>query len=272
MQNKGHEILILAVDKDVTYKLLDNYEFNYVKFGQHHSSLIKKVIDIPVSDLKSYRISRKFNPDVFVGFGSIFASHASFLLRKNCVVLEDTESSMEQIRLYLPFASTVLTPTCFRRDLGKKQIRYDGYTGLTHLHPNYFHPDPAILDDLGLSLDEPFIILRFVSWTASHDFRQSGIKNNIELVKKLEKFGRVLITSERPLSGDLDEKRIRIAPEQLHNLLYYSSLYIGEGGATASGPGSAVWPRPRSSMPAAGWTSSTSSWRCRLPCSSSPWR
>jgi predicted glycosyltransferase len=234
MRDNEHDILILAADKEVTYKLLNNYQLDYVKFGRHRSSLIKKAMDIPLSDLKLYRMGKKFNPDFFVGFGSIYASHASFLLRKNCIVLEDTEPSMEQIGLYLPFASAVCTPSCFRRDLGRKQIRYDGYTELTHLHPSYFKPDPSILDDLGLDVDEPFIVLRFVSWTASHDFGQSGVKDNEELVRELEKYGRVLISSERPLSRNLEEKRVKIAPEQLHNLLYYAALYVGEGGTTAS--------------------------------------
>jgi predicted glycosyltransferase len=76
MQDDGHDILILAVDKEVTYKLLNNYQLNYIKFGQHRSSLIKKAMDIPLSDFKLYRMGKKFNPDLFVGFGSIYASHA----------------------------------------------------------------------------------------------------------------------------------------------------------------------------------------------------
>ena len=234
MQDRGHEVQILAFDKEVTFKLLDNYELDYIKFGRHDKTLIKKIIGIPISDMKLYQIAKKLDPDIFVGFGSIYASHVSFLLRKTCINLEDTEPSMEQIGLYQPFANAIFTPTCFRRNLGRKQIRYNGYTELTHLHPKYFKPDPAVLDDLDLSRDEPFIILRFVSWTASHDFGQSGVKNNKDLTKELEKYGRVLISSERPLPRDLEEKRVKIAPEQLHNLLYYAALYVGEGGTTAS--------------------------------------
>lgn len=234
MQDKGHEVQILAFDKEVTFKLLDNYHFDYIKFGRHDKTLIKKIIGIPINDIKLYQIAKRFDPDIFVGFGSIYASHVSSLLHKTCINLEDTEPSMEQIGLYLPFASAIFTPACFRRNLGKKQIRYNGYTELTHLHPRYFKPDTAVLDDLGISRDEPFIILRFVSWTASHDLGQSGVKNNKHLAKELEKYGRVLISSERPLSEDLEEKRVKIAPEQLHNLLYYAALYIGEGGTTAS--------------------------------------
>lgn len=234
MTEKGHEVLIMASEKEVAYSLLDNYGFKYSRLGRHNGSLIKKLIDIPLNDIKMYRKAKEFDPDFFVGFGSICASHTSALLHKKCINLEDTESSMEQIRLYLPFADTVCTPSCFKRDLGKRQIRYNGYTGLSHLHPRYFRPNPAVLDELELSQNDAFIILRFVSWTASHDLGQSGVKDKTGLVHRLEKYGRVLITSEMPLSHDLEDRRIKIAPEKLHNLLYYASLYVGEGGTTAS--------------------------------------
>lgn len=234
MQKRGHEVLILAFDKEVTFKLLDNYGLDYIRFGRHNKSLAKKLIDIPIGDIKLYKMAREFNPDFFIGFGAIYASHVSRLMNKTCINLEDTEPSLEQIGLYLPFASAVFTPACFRRNLGHKQIRYDGYTELTHLHPKFFKPDSAVLDELDLSRDEPFIILRFVSWTASHDFRQSGIKSRENLAAGLEKFGRVLITSEGRLTGRLEDMRVKVAPEQLHNLLYYAALYVGEGGTTAS--------------------------------------
>lgn len=234
MQEKGHEVQILAFDKEVTFKLLDNYGLSYIKFGRHNKTLAKKLVDIPISDVKLYKIAKDFDPDFFIGFGAIYASHVSRLLHKTCLNLEDTEPSLEQIGLYLPFASAVFTPTCFRRNLGHKQIRYNGYTELTHLHPQFFKPNRAVLDELDLSEDEPFIILRFVSWTASHDFRQSGVNSREKLAVELEKFGRVLITSEGQLTERLEEMRVKIAPEQLHNLLYYAALYVGEGGTTAS--------------------------------------
>ncbi|WP_269849864.1 DUF354 domain-containing protein [Methanosarcina horonobensis] len=148
-------------------------------------------------------------------------------------MLEDTEHSTEQIKLYLPFADAVLTPGCFRGNLGKKQVRYNGYHELAYLHPNYFTPDPEILKELGLKEDSVFSVLRFVSWGASHDVGHHGIQNKIEFVKELEKYGRVLITSEGRLDEVLEQYRIKVSPEKLHHLLYYASLYVGDGGTTA---------------------------------------
>jgi uncharacterized protein len=177
---------------------------------------------------------KEFEPDVFVGFGSIRAAHTSKFMGKISISLEDTEHSKWENRAYIPFTDAVLTPSCFGVDLGKKQIRYDGYTELAYLHPNYFTPNPAVLDEIGLCKDDPFIILRFVSWTASHDVGQHGIKNKMELVRELERYGRVLITSEGSLPKELEKYRIKVSPEKLHDLLYYATLYIGEGATVAS--------------------------------------
>ena len=77
-------------------------------------------------------------------------------------------------------------------DLGRKQLRYNGQLELAYLHPNYFSPDPSVLDEIGLNEDDTIIFLRFVSWTASHDVGEHGVKRKIDLVNELAKFGKGL--------------------------------------------------------------------------------
>ena len=234
MEKRGHEVVITATEKDVAFKLLENYGFDYISLGSYGNSLIQKLINIPIIDLKMYKAVRSFKPDIFVGLGSIRAAHVSFLLRKKCIIFDDTEHSTEQYALYAPFTNVVCTPSCFKKDLGKKQIRYNGYHELAYLHPNYFIPNPAVLYELGLSKDDTYIILRFVSWDASHDVGQHGLQNRVELVRELEKYGRVLITSEGKLGDGLEKYQIKVSPEKMHDLLYYASLYVGEGATMAS--------------------------------------
>jgi len=234
MEKRGHEVLITATEKDVAFKLLESYGFDYISLGSYGNSLVQKLINIPIIDLKMYKAVRSFKPDIFVGLGSIRAAHVSFLCRKKCILFDDTEHSTEQIKLYLPFVDKVFTPSCFKGSLGKKQIRYDGYHELAYLHPNYFTPNPAVLDELGLTEDDTFIILRFVLWNASHDIGHSGIQNKVKLVQKLEKYGRVLITSEGEMGDGLEKNQIKVSPEKMHDLLYYASLYVGEGATMAT--------------------------------------
>jgi hypothetical protein len=120
--------------------------------------------------------------------------------------------------------------------LGKKQIRYNGYHELAYLHPNYFTPDPAVLEELGLEEGDPFIVLRFVSWEASHDRGHTGLslEDKRKAVSEFSNYGKVLISSEKPLSADLEKYRFTLSPEKMHDLLYYCTLLYGESATMAS--------------------------------------
>lgn len=234
MEKREHEVMIIATDKDISIKLLNNYGFKYNNLGSYGGSRISKLIKIPLLDFKMYNAIKSFDTDLLLGFGSIRAAHVSYILHKICILFEDTEHSMEQIRLYLPFADAICTPCCFRKDLGKKQVRFDGYKELAYLHPKYFTPNPAVLDEVGLGRDDTFIVVRFVSWTASHDVGQHGIRDKVGMVRELEKHGRVLITSEGQLPKELQPYQVPPARNELHDLLYYATLYVGESTTMAS--------------------------------------
>ena len=229
MEKRGHEILITTSKKDVSIQLLDAYGFDYIPLGSYGFSLVRKIMNIPVMDWRMYRAVKDFKPDIFVGMASVRAAHVSKLMRKTSITFQDTEPGIRQDKiLYGRFTDAILTPSCFKEDLGEKQIRYDGYHELAYLHPNYFKPNPAVLDELGLSSDDTFIILRFVAWRSSLEVGQHGIKNKVALVRKLEKYGRVFITSEGELGEDLEKYKIKVPPEKLHDLLYYAKMLIGE--------------------------------------------
>jgi len=236
LEKGGHEVKITATDKENALYLLDAYGFKYETLGKHHKKLLNKLLGLIMRNYKLYKVAKKFKPDIFISHGSMYAAHVATFLGKPHISLEDTEHSIEQIRLYAPFTDVILTSTCFKKDLGKKQVRYNGYHELAYLHPNYFEPDSSVLDDLGLSKDDKFIILRFVSWNASHDIKQKGfdLQTKKELIKEIEKRAQVFITSEKLLTKDFEKYRITIPPERIHDLLYYATMYIGEGATMAS--------------------------------------
>ncbi|MCJ7443628.1 MAG: DUF354 domain-containing protein, partial [Methanotrichaceae archaeon] len=227
-------ILIIASKKEMSIELLKIFGFNYIEIGSYGSNLIEKLINIPRLDMKCYKYSKKFNPDIFLGVGSIRAAHVAHLLNKPCIIFNDTEHSREQAILYLPFVDKICTPFCFEKNLGKKQVRFNSYMGLAYLHPIYFNPNPTILENLGLNKNDLFIVIRFVSWNSTHDLGQSGLTNKLELIQELERYGYIFITSEAKLSNKLEKYRLTIPPDKIHDLLYYSSLFIGEGATMAS--------------------------------------
>jgi len=239
LEADGHKVKIAAKDKDIVLSLLNAYGFKYENLGKHHKKLLNKLSGLIARDYKLYKVSREFKSDIFISHGSMYAAHVAKLLGKPHISLEDTEHSTEQIRLYAPFTDAILTSTCFKKDLGKKQVRYNGYHELAYLHPNYFTPNRGVLDELDLNKDDKFIILRFVSWDASHDIGHRGfdLETKKNLIREFEKYGMVFITSESTLQKEFEKHRLTIPPEKMHDLLYYASLYIGEGATMATEAG-----------------------------------
>jgi uncharacterized protein len=235
-QKKGHEIKIIARDKEVTRDLLEKYHLDYELFGRHRQTMLAKVLEIPQNDLIFLNATKKFKPDILLGINNYTSAHVSAITRIPSIIFTDTEEAPLGNIATFPFASTICTPSCFLKDLGKKQVRYRGYHELAYLHPDYFSPDPSVLDQLGLSKGENYFLLRFISWGASHDIGLSGMHmDSIKtIIKSLEGQGRVYISSERPLDPALEKYRLKTSPEIIHSLMYYASLYIGEGGTMAA--------------------------------------
>ncbi len=235
-QQHGHRILVTARDKEVTFSLLESYGLPYVSRGSGGRGLLGKLLYLLRGDRAIVRAAAGFQPDVFLSFGSPYAAQASRWFGKPHIAFDDTEHARLEHAMYLPFTDTVVTPAAFRKNLGAKQIRYRGFIELCHLHPAYFRPNPAVLATVGLTEGDKFVVLRFVSWSASHDVGQQGIDQTqkISLVRELSRHARIFISSEGLLPGELEPYRLRLPPQHLHDLLAYASLYIGEGSTTAS--------------------------------------
>lgn len=236
LEQKGHVVLVTARDKEVTFALLRAYGIPFVSRGKGGRGLAGKVLYILRGDYLLLKAARQFKPDLFLSFASSYAAHASKLLGKPHIAFDDTEHAKLEHLMYVPFTDLIITSKAFRKDLGKKHIRFNGIIELCYLAPAYFRPDPTILAELGISPLESYTVVRFVSWQASHDVGQKGLTldQKINLVETLAEYGRVVISSEGELPKQLANWQLRIRPEQLHHILAYARLYVGEGGTTAT--------------------------------------
>ncbi len=235
LASKGHEIKVLAISKDVTLDLLNAYDIPYevISYSSGKNIVEKGFIFLQTS-LKIFIASLRFHPDLYLGRASPMMAINSFLFRKPHILFEDTEHSHFCLNVCKAFSAVIITPNCFFGSLGRKQIRVGGYKELFYLWPAYFKPDEKILKQYDLHPRDKYIVVRFVAWDAHHDIGQHGIHDKVGLVKALEQHGQVLITSEGALPPDLQPYQIRVSPEKLHDLLYYATLYVGEGSTTAS--------------------------------------
>ncbi len=232
----GHKILVTATRKDIAFRLLDEYGIKYENLGSYGTSIYSKLANLPLKDLATLKVARRFDPDVMLGVASHRICHTAFLLGKKAYVFDDTEHAALEILLYKPFATKIFTPDCFYKELGPKQVRYPGYHELAYLHPARFAPDPGLLKEAGLAEGEAFSIVRFVSWDASHDLGQRGIAMALKIraVEALAQYGRVLITSEKVLPAELEQYRYSISPGKIHHFIAQAALVFGESATMCS--------------------------------------
>jgi predicted glycosyltransferase len=224
MEKNGHEILINASEKDLTYTLLDTFGFDYIKIGSYGNSLFQKITRIPQLDLKLYRAVKKVQPDIFIG--TIRAAHVSRLLRKPVVIFDDDEYGYYY---NYPFADAIIGLTGFKKT-GKKVIKIDSFKELAYLHPNYYKPRTDTLSELGISKNEDFVLLRFVAWSAYHDVLKKGFDHQAKkkLIKASEEYASVFISSEERLPKDFEKYRLPVSSEKIHDVLYSAKLLISD--------------------------------------------
>ncbi len=236
LKGRGHNIIITAIDKDITFQLLKQYDLSFVSLGKHYKSIFKKVFALIRNELKLIFISFKHKPDIYVSFHSPYPAHVGFLFRKKVIGITDTEHAKVSNFLTNPFSDIILTPDCFLKDLGKNHIKFNALIELSYLHPNYFKPNKDILDLLEIGKDEKYSILRFISWDAMHDRGQYGLTLEVKrkAVRELSKFGKVFISSEDKLPDDLKKYKLNIPHEMIHDALYYAALFFGESGTMAT--------------------------------------
>lgn len=236
LREAGHEVLFSIREKEVATRLLSSYQIPFVVLGEHRRNLAGKLTGLLAFVSRLVRVARQFKPDLLVSNGSPVAALTSQVIGRPHIALDDTEPSYEQVLLYRPFTDVILSPDCFWRDLGRKQIRYSGYHELAYLHPNRFRPDASVVGLLGLKPGEPFAVLRFVSWDASHDVGRSGIdaEHRDLALREFSALGRVFVSSERPLAAPLNQYSLPTSPERIHDVLACATLLFGESATMAS--------------------------------------
>lgn len=236
MKSEGHEVKVTARDKDITLYLLEKYNIPYTKISSIGTKKSELIIELIKRNYRFYKIAQEYRPDIILDLMGITAAPVGFMLRIPSLVFYDTENARLTNMISYTLCTRFITPICYRKKLGKKNIRYNGVHELTYLHPNYFTPDKTVLDEVGIEKGETFTVLRFVSWGASHDIGHRGISDDMKqkIVSEFEKFGKVLITSEKRLPHSLEEYRITLPPEKIHSLIYYATLLYGESATMAS--------------------------------------
>ena len=233
---RQHNVWVTVRDIPAAIALLDIYRIPCTVIGAKRDSLMYKALSQPLLDAEMLRFVRRHQIQLGVG-SSMTLTHVGRISSMKTIIMDDDDDDVEPlfVRFAHPFADVILSPDCIRRN-APQTIGYPGYHDLAYLHPNRFTPDPTVLQTAGLAENEPFFILRFNAFKAHHDVGEHGLslEEKRRLISALIPHGRVFITSERELEPEFQQYRLAVSPEQIHSLMYYATMFIGDSQSMAS--------------------------------------
>ena len=240
LMDDGHQVFILIKTKDILEDLLKASGLPYYNILKeaHRQSTLGIFWDMLVRDWRMLRFVRKHHIDLLTG-STPEVAQVGWLTRKYRI--NTGEDDMRIVPLFQklagPFIQTMLSPvTCDNWKLESKTIKYAGFHKLAYLHPNQFTPDRKVVDKY-FSSERSFFILRFAKLKAYHDVetKAHGINTEIaqHLIDQLLPYGDVYITSERDLEPQFEKYRLHINPLDIHHLLAFAKLYIGDSQSMA---------------------------------------
>ncbi|MDD3892686.1 MAG: DUF354 domain-containing protein, partial [Bacteroidales bacterium] len=234
--NSGIDVLFLVKKKDIVIELMDAYCLPYKVFGITPNGLFRKLFSIPVFTYRYLMIAIKYKPDVILSRVSPHSGIVSFILRIPHIGFTDTENVGFLDTFSVPFTNIIFTSESYKKEYKRHHFRYPGYIETWYLHPKRYKPNPDVLKMLEVKEGEKYFILRFVSWQAHHDRGLTGLTDEfkIRLVNLLQDYGKVFISSEKPLPTELERYRFSLPPQYMHDALYYATIFYGESATMAS--------------------------------------
>lgn len=242
LESKGHEIIAVIRPKDVLEQLCIDYGLNFIKVKDRPNKLgmFGLAIALIDKDIQLLKIVNRYKPDLLLGSDGTLA-RVGWL--KGIPSFEFNEDDAEAIRLYailsFPFYSNIVCPevtSAWKWD--NKKIGYNSYHELGYLHPNQFTPDKRIVAKY-FDPDKTFFIIRFAKLTAHHDTGISGITTEIarRIVEILKPHGTIYITSERKLEPEFEPYRIKVDVLDMHHVMAFADIYIGDSQTMAAEAG-----------------------------------
>lgn len=230
LKKRGHNLFFTVRDIPVAKRLMERYGMAYIDLGSKKDSFLGKITTVLKQDMKILAIALKHHIDIGLSSG-VVVPHVSKVTKMKSFTFDDDDDSVEPlvVKYAHPFSDVVLSPSALKRKT-HNAIYYDGTHELAYLHPNRFTPDPKVLERGGIKEGERFFIMRFVALKGHHDVGQAGLsmEQKKRLIELLKRYGRVIITSEREVEPDFEQYRLPVPPEDIHSLMYYASMYVGD--------------------------------------------
>ena len=242
LQSKGNRIFILIKKKDILEELLEKSNMQYLNIlpEGRKDNKIGLALGLIKRDFRLFSFCLSNRPDLMVGT-SVEIGHVGSLLRIPSINVNEDDANVVPLysKLTYPWATHILSPTvCYNGKWERKSVKYQGYHELAYLHPEHFKPSQTIAGNY-LDTSKSYYLIRFAKLTAHHDTGIRGISDELaqKIIKLLEETGNVYISSERPLPAAFEKYRIAVNPLDMHHIMAFASLYIGDSQTMAAEAG-----------------------------------
>ncbi len=236
MEDKGHTFRVINRDNPMINYLLDHYKIEHVIRNPRpkNKGTAASLLNLGKMIIACIKNSITFRPDVYLGFASSACAVTSAIFRKPCILLDDTEHNAMNHKIYLKFCSCVLTPFYFKKDLGKKQIKFNAFVEQLYLHSSVYTPNDDVLNELGIKKGE-YILVRYIAYDAHHDLVAKPLpeESKKEIVETLSEQYKVLVSHEST-PNPYPQFELKIRPEQMHDIEANAKFMITEGATMAS--------------------------------------
>ena len=244
LKRDGHKVIVAIVTKDVLEDVVRQSGVEYVNICPKPHKKYGKIgvaYDMVMRDLRMLWLAVRHRVDIITG-STIETAHIGWLLRKPNINIGEDDAAvvMKYIKKIEPYVGVRLTPDCCNNGpIEPKSIHFSGYYKTAYLRSGYFMPDSSVVESYNINDTKPYFIIRFSALNAHHDVGIKGINTEIaeRLVKILEPHGQIYITSERPLEPQFEKYRIMINPLDMHHVMAFASLYIGDSQTMAAEAG-----------------------------------
>ncbi|MBK8269120.1 MAG: DUF354 domain-containing protein [Planctomycetes bacterium] len=214
---EGTEFLVVAREKDITTRLMDNYGIPYTTLAAVGRGLSGQFVELARREFGMLRLARRLRPKVITGT-SVHAARIARLVGARSVILCEDDAKYIPLFKWLAysFSHAIVTPDCLAyENHGPRHFTYPAFQKLFYLHPSRFAPDPEIDAALGLSQGDRYALVRLSSLQAHHDVGARGMSEQMILdgIKMASTDIRVFISSEKNLSAEFESLRMPLPPE-----------------------------------------------------------
>lgn len=233
LSRNGHKITITIKSKDVLEKLLneENYKYNNILINGRKGNKLGIAWGLIVRSIRHFKLMMKKKFDIILSSSGELGFISKLLNIHFINVFEDDLTLFPGYnKILIPFVDTLLVPeSCNTVNWSIKTIKYNGNQELAYLHPKYFKPDIGIAKKY-LDIDKKNFIIRFSKLDAWHDSGKKGISEEIfkNVIDILKPYGNILITSENNLKIEYERYCLKIPASDIHHILFYCDLYIGD--------------------------------------------